>query len=249
MDLKKNSVSADEELEKLRYELEAEKQKKSRLGKRIDHLEQTIEHLTKLFEDDVTNDECQKWRTKYEMQAGLNWKLEDDIRTLNRRVIEANQLLYDKNRLKRKFRADGRMQKEEDTVRPYEVKLLEREKLILQGELRNAEHRLDRESQMFYKLDEECRRIERDIGINTYSIIHQLNHSQQLQKPIHRQAKKKQTPLGGPSAFSSSSYVIGPNNQRSTDDVNSGQRHRPLLNDQTRRKKDQRKPTLPTYNY
>lgn len=28
MDLKKNSVSADEELEKLRYELEAEKQKK-----------------------------------------------------------------------------------------------------------------------------------------------------------------------------------------------------------------------------
>lgn len=36
-----------------------------------------------------------KWRTKYEMQANLNWKLEDEIETLNRRVIEANQLLKD----------------------------------------------------------------------------------------------------------------------------------------------------------
>ncbi|KAK7495234.1 hypothetical protein BaRGS_00013416 [Batillaria attramentaria] len=142
--------SVDEfELEKLRAEIQQEKQMKEMLDQSAAELKATIEELEKRF-DSIEN-EGNEWKTRFETQQEMNQQLERQIILLQNKVEEARRNLREANKTPR----DNRNFDDLSDASPQMIKALEREKNLLFNQLRDLEWRLDQESKAYHKANDE----------------------------------------------------------------------------------------------
>ncbi|EDO37982.1 predicted protein [Nematostella vectensis] len=138
----------DYEIERLRAEIQQEKQMKEMLEQSSEELDKTIVELQGKFE--IAGDEDNEWKTRFETQHEMNTQLEKQI-----------ILLRDKLEQMKIPSREGKPH----PLRTYngltdaDVKKLmrqtERDKLQLEGQLRDLEWRLDNESKAYHKISEE----------------------------------------------------------------------------------------------
>lgn len=83
----------DFELEKLRAEIQQEKQMKEMLEQSAAELRATVEELEKRY--DTIDNEGNEWKTRYETQTEINEQLERQILMLQNKVQEAKANLKD----------------------------------------------------------------------------------------------------------------------------------------------------------
>ncbi|XP_078324545.1 coiled-coil domain-containing protein 169-like isoform X5 [Crassostrea virginica] len=86
-------VMDDFELEKLRAEIQQEKQMKEMLEQSAAELRATVEELEKRY--DTIDNEGNEWKTRYETQTEINEQLERQILVLQNKVQEAKANLKD----------------------------------------------------------------------------------------------------------------------------------------------------------
>nr|XP_022321998.1 uncharacterized protein LOC111123743 isoform X7 [Crassostrea virginica] len=88
-------VMDDFELEKLRAEIQQEKQMKEMLEQSAAELRATVEELEKRY--DTIDNEGNEWKTRYETQTEINEQLERQILVLQNKVQEAKANLKDED--------------------------------------------------------------------------------------------------------------------------------------------------------
>uniref|UniRef100_K1Q7Z2 UPF0594 protein C13orf38-like protein n=1 Tax=Magallana gigas TaxID=29159 RepID=K1Q7Z2_MAGGI len=88
-------VMDDFELEKLRAEIQQEKQMKEMLEQSAAELRATVEELEKRY--DTIDNEGNEWKTRYETQTEINEQLERQILMLQNKVQEAKANLKDED--------------------------------------------------------------------------------------------------------------------------------------------------------
>ncbi|XP_061184727.1 coiled-coil domain-containing protein 169-like isoform X7 [Saccostrea echinata] len=192
-------VMDDFELEKLRAEIQQEKQMKEMLEQSAAELRATVEELEKRY-DTIDNEDSKRdrssasssddldwneWKTRYETQSEINEQLERQILMLQNKVQEAKANLKDedlaeldlrpgKGILKRrgagKTPRDLKNFDDLSDANKYMVRSLEKEKQMLQGQIRDIEWRLDQESKAYHKANDERKTYSLEINSTKGSI-------------------------------------------------------------------------------
>ena len=170
-------MDGDFEIEKIRQEIQQEKQMKEMLEQSAAELRATVEELENRY--DTIDNEGNEWKTRFETQTEINEQLERQILNLQNKVQEAKANLKDDD-----FYPDGRvrpyrrrhqtagktprdMNRFDDLsdANPHMIKSLEKEKQMLSSQLRDLEWRLDQESKAYHKANDE--RKSYNLEINT----------------------------------------------------------------------------------
>ncbi|XP_033743881.1 coiled-coil domain-containing protein 169-like isoform X12 [Pecten maximus] len=157
-------VVGDFELEKIRAEIQQEKQMKEMLEQSTAELQYTIDELEKRYDGVV--DEGNEWKTRCETQQEMNEQLDKQIFMLQSKVQEAKSNLKDVPVTKDpgqylKTLAAGKSTKDMKNfddlsdATPHMVRMLEKEKNMLHSQMRDIEWRLDQESKAYHKAHEE----------------------------------------------------------------------------------------------
>ncbi|XP_060566118.1 coiled-coil domain-containing protein 169-like isoform X20 [Ruditapes philippinarum] len=173
------------ELEKLRAEIQQERQMKEMLDQSARELRITVEELEKRYEAIESEDpdltaRGNEWKTRFETQEEMNQQLERQIIMLQDKIEEAKRNLKDEIDRKRDKRIAARkkagktprdMKSFDDLsdyihhlkrildieakANPAMVKNMEKEKNLLYNQLRDLEWRLDQESKAYHKANDE----------------------------------------------------------------------------------------------
>ncbi|XP_028403508.1 coiled-coil domain-containing protein 169-like [Dendronephthya gigantea] len=143
-------VEMDNEIMRLREEIEQEKQMKQMLDQSKYELEQTVDRLSE--KQDSIDDEDNEWKTRYQTQYQINEQLEKQKIMLQDKLQSFRESSKNGNRHIQK-----RTNKEElsDVDIKKLMKQLDREKIDLEGQLKDLEWRLNNESRSFHKLEED----------------------------------------------------------------------------------------------
>ncbi|XP_041357212.1 coiled-coil domain-containing protein 169-like isoform X2 [Gigantopelta aegis] len=139
----------DFELEKLKAEIQQEKQMKEMLDQSASELQVTVSELEKRL--DYVDNEGNEWKTRFETQEEMNQQLERQIVLLQSKVEEAKKNLREASKSPR----DNRSYEEVADANPQMIKNFEREKQSLYNTLRDLEWRLDQESKAYHKANDE----------------------------------------------------------------------------------------------
>ncbi|XP_061184728.1 coiled-coil domain-containing protein 169-like isoform X8 [Saccostrea echinata] len=192
-------VMDDFELEKLRAEIQQEKQMKEMLEQSAAELRATVEELEKRY-DTIDNEDSKRdrssasssddldwneWKTRYETQSEINEQLERQILMLQNKVQEAKANLKDedlaeldlrpgKGILKRrgagKTPRDLKNFDDLSDANPHMIRMLEKEKNVLVNQLRDMEWRMDQESKAYHKANDERKTYSLEINSTKGSI-------------------------------------------------------------------------------
>ncbi|XP_060566132.1 coiled-coil domain-containing protein 169-like isoform X33 [Ruditapes philippinarum] len=165
------------ELEKLRAEIQQERQMKEMLDQSARELRITVEELEKRYE--AIESEGNEWKTRFETQEEMNQQLERQIIMLQDKIEEAKRNLKDgtyyAENLKTMLYLSGKTPRDmksfddlsdyihhlkrildiEAKANPAMVKNMEKEKNLLYNQLRDLEWRLDQESKAYHKANDE----------------------------------------------------------------------------------------------
>ncbi|XP_052793834.1 coiled-coil domain-containing protein 169-like isoform X25 [Mya arenaria] len=165
------------ELEKIRAEIQQERQMKEMLDQSAKELRITVEELEKRYE--AIENEGNEWKTRFETQEEMNQQLERQIIMLQDKIEEAKRNLKDgeyyTENLKTMLFLSGKTPRDmksfddlsdyishlkrlleiESKANPQMVKTMEREKQQLYNQLRDLEWRLDQESKAYHKANDE----------------------------------------------------------------------------------------------
>ncbi|XP_052793826.1 coiled-coil domain-containing protein 169-like isoform X19 [Mya arenaria] len=171
------------ELEKIRAEIQQERQMKEMLDQSAKELRITVEELEKRYEAienegmykylEMVEEERNEWKTRFETQEEMNQQLERQIIMLQDKIEEAKRNLKDAE--SKKKIAPGKTPRDmksfddlsdyishlkrlleiESKANPQMVKTMEREKQQLYNQLRDLEWRLDQESKAYHKANDE----------------------------------------------------------------------------------------------
>ncbi|XP_060566123.1 coiled-coil domain-containing protein 169-like isoform X25 [Ruditapes philippinarum] len=171
------------ELEKLRAEIQQERQMKEMLDQSARELRITVEELEKRYEAIESEDpdltaRGNEWKTRFETQEEMNQQLERQIIMLQDKIEEAKRNLKDADLVQlyqsKKIEA-GKTPRDmksfddlsdyihhlkrildiEAKANPAMVKNMEKEKNLLYNQLRDLEWRLDQESKAYHKANDE----------------------------------------------------------------------------------------------
>ncbi|XP_070552206.1 coiled-coil domain-containing protein 169-like isoform X2 [Ptychodera flava] len=221
----------DEEydLERLRAEIQQERQMKEMLDQSTAELRITVAELEKRL--DGVEEEGNEWKTRYETQEELNQQLEKQILMFREKVDQAKLMAKEGRNSEMKTYdelSEGSLKKL--------IRQLEKEKASIESQLRDYEWRLDQESKAFHKANDERKTYLTEIGQaqkdhHDHELTISLNIPQQLQamRVKHNDAKfnleeiKKRNALAGVSdpisgaAASPRSLHNVPDNQRILD--------------------------------
>eukprot|EP00105_Crassostrea_gigas_P041555 XP_019925703.1 PREDICTED: coiled-coil domain-containing protein 169 isoform X13 [Crassostrea gigas] len=209
-------VMDDFELEKLRAEIQQEKQMKEMLEQSAAELRATVEELEKRYDtidNEVTDRSSSKlgrssasssddldwneWKTRYETQTEINEQLERQILMLQNKVQEAKANLKDEDLAELDLRPGRGILKRRGAgktprdlknfddlsdANKYMIRSLEKEKQMLQGQMRDIEWRLDQESKAYHKANDERKTYSLEINstkgsINDFSTRTKLSSS------------------------------------------------------------------------
>ncbi|XP_060566120.1 coiled-coil domain-containing protein 169-like isoform X22 [Ruditapes philippinarum] len=172
------------ELEKLRAEIQQERQMKEMLDQSARELRITVEELEKRYEAIESEDpdltaRGNEWKTRFETQEEMNQQLERQIIMLQDKIEEAKRNLKDgtyyAENLKTMLYLSGKTPRDmksfddlsdyihhlkrildiEAKANPAMVKNMEKEKNLLYNQLRDLEWRLDQESKAYHKANDE----------------------------------------------------------------------------------------------
>ncbi|XP_052793825.1 coiled-coil domain-containing protein 169-like isoform X18 [Mya arenaria] len=173
------------ELEKIRAEIQQERQMKEMLDQSAKELRITVEELEKRYEAienegmykylEMVEEERNEWKTRFETQEEMNQQLERQIIMLQDKIEEAKRNLKDADLVQlyqtKKIEAESKkkiarkkagktprdMKSFDDLsdANPQMVKTMEREKQQLYNQLRDLEWRLDQESKAYHKANDE----------------------------------------------------------------------------------------------
>ncbi|XP_060566122.1 coiled-coil domain-containing protein 169-like isoform X24 [Ruditapes philippinarum] len=171
------------ELEKLRAEIQQERQMKEMLDQSARELRITVEELEKRYEAIESEDpdltaRGNEWKTRFETQEEMNQQLERQIIMLQDKIEEAKRNLKDADlvqlyqskkieeidrkrdkriaaRKKGKTPRDMKSFDDLSDANPAMVKNMEKEKNLLYNQLRDLEWRLDQESKAYHKANDE----------------------------------------------------------------------------------------------
>ncbi|XP_041463212.1 coiled-coil domain-containing protein 169-like [Lytechinus variegatus] len=135
------------DIDKIRAEIEQEKQMSLMLENSMQELETTMEELEKRY--DCILDEGNEWKTKFETQEELNALLEKQFLFLKDKLEKAKESA--KDGFSDELKAFDELS--EASLRKM-VKELEREKNSLNSQLKDYNWRLDQESKAFHKANE-----------------------------------------------------------------------------------------------
>ncbi|XP_060566141.1 coiled-coil domain-containing protein 169-like isoform X42 [Ruditapes philippinarum] len=157
------------ELEKLRAEIQQERQMKEMLDQSARELRITVEELEKRYEAIESEDpdltaRGNEWKTRFETQEEMNQQLERQIIMLQDKIEEAKRNLKDADLVQlyqsKKIEAgktprDMKSFDDLSDANPAMVKNMEKEKNLLYNQLRDLEWRLDQESKAYHKANDE----------------------------------------------------------------------------------------------
>ncbi|XP_060566139.1 coiled-coil domain-containing protein 169-like isoform X40 [Ruditapes philippinarum] len=158
------------ELEKLRAEIQQERQMKEMLDQSARELRITVEELEKRYEAIESEDpdltaRGNEWKTRFETQEEMNQQLERQIIMLQDKIEEAKRNLKDgtyyAENLKTMLYLSGKTPRDMKSfddlsdANPAMVKNMEKEKNLLYNQLRDLEWRLDQESKAYHKANDE----------------------------------------------------------------------------------------------
>ncbi|GAB1601780.1 coiled-coil domain-containing protein 169-like [Argonauta hians] len=163
-------IVSEFELEKLRAEIEQEKQTKGILENSLQELLTTVKELEDRSEG--VKDEGNEWRTRCETQEEMNKQLRQQGAILTEKVEEARNNLREAMKKPR-----GTNPQENIEMTPQYVKMLEKEKNNLTNQLRDMEWRLDQESKAYHKANDERKQYLLEINI-TKSTLEDLKMRQ-----------------------------------------------------------------------
>nr|XP_054754627.1 coiled-coil domain-containing protein 169-like [Lytechinus pictus] len=135
------------DIDKIRAEIEQEKQMSLMLENSMQELETTMEELEKRY--DCILDEGNEWKTKFETQEEFNALLEKQFLFLKDKLEKAKESA--KDGFSDELKAFDELS--EASLRKM-VKELEREKNSLNSQLKDYNWRLDQESKAFHKANE-----------------------------------------------------------------------------------------------
>ncbi|VDI69522.1 Hypothetical predicted protein [Mytilus galloprovincialis] len=141
-------MDGDFELEKIRQEIQQEKQMNEMLEQSAAELRATVEELENRY--DTVDNEGNEWKTRYETQTEINEQLERQILNLQNKVQEAKSNLKDGKTPRDMNRFDDL-----SDANPHMIRMLEKEKQMLSSQLRDLEWRLDQESKAYHKANDE----------------------------------------------------------------------------------------------
>uniref|UniRef100_A0A8W8LDR4 Coiled-coil domain-containing protein 169 n=1 Tax=Magallana gigas TaxID=29159 RepID=A0A8W8LDR4_MAGGI len=169
-------VMDDFELEKLRAEIQQEKQMKEMLEQSAAELRATVEELEKRY--DTIDNEGNEWKTRYETQTEINEQLERQILMLQNKVQEAKANLKDAGKTPRDLKNFDDL----SDANPHMIRMLEKEKNVLMNQMRDMEWRLDQESKAYHKANDERKTYSLEINstkgsINDFSTRTKLSSS------------------------------------------------------------------------
>ncbi|XP_052793840.1 coiled-coil domain-containing protein 169-like isoform X31 [Mya arenaria] len=149
------------ELEKIRAEIQQERQMKEMLDQSAKELRITVEELEKRYEAienegmykylEMVEEERNEWKTRFETQEEMNQQLERQIIMLQDKIEEAKRNLKDAGKTPRDMKSFDDL----SDANPQMVKTMEREKQQLYNQLRDLEWRLDQESKAYHKANDE----------------------------------------------------------------------------------------------
>ncbi|XP_060566127.1 coiled-coil domain-containing protein 169-like isoform X29 [Ruditapes philippinarum] len=169
------------ELEKLRAEIQQERQMKEMLDQSARELRITVEELEKRYEAIESEDpdltaRGNEWKTRFETQEEMNQQLERQIIMLQDKIEEAKRNLKDADLVQlyqskkievsieekaKNYVAAGKTPRDMKSfddlsdANPAMVKNMEKEKNLLYNQLRDLEWRLDQESKAYHKANDE----------------------------------------------------------------------------------------------
>ncbi|XP_052793831.1 coiled-coil domain-containing protein 169-like isoform X23 [Mya arenaria] len=168
------------ELEKIRAEIQQERQMKEMLDQSAKELRITVEELEKRYEAienegmykylEMVEEERNEWKTRFETQEEMNQQLERQIIMLQDKIEEAKRNLKDADLVQLyqtkkievmhespagKTPRDMKSFDDLSDANPQMVKTMEREKQQLYNQLRDLEWRLDQESKAYHKANDE----------------------------------------------------------------------------------------------
>ncbi|XP_060566146.1 coiled-coil domain-containing protein 169-like isoform X46 [Ruditapes philippinarum] len=150
------------ELEKLRAEIQQERQMKEMLDQSARELRITVEELEKRYEAIESEDpdltaRGNEWKTRFETQEEMNQQLERQIIMLQDKIEEAKRNLKDVSIEEKAGKTPRDMKSFDDLsdANPAMVKNMEKEKNLLYNQLRDLEWRLDQESKAYHKANDE----------------------------------------------------------------------------------------------
>ncbi|VDI69517.1 Hypothetical predicted protein [Mytilus galloprovincialis] len=142
-------MDGDFELEKIRQEIQQEKQMNEMLEQSAAELRATVEELENRY--DTVDNEGNEWKTRYETQTEINEQLERQILNLQNKVQEAKSNLKDAGKTPRDMNRFDDL----SDANPHMIRMLEKEKQMLSSQLRDLEWRLDQESKAYHKANDE----------------------------------------------------------------------------------------------
>ncbi|XP_058957163.2 coiled-coil domain-containing protein 169 [Pocillopora verrucosa] len=139
----------DYEIERLKAEIQQERQMKEMLEQSSVELVNTISDLEE--KNDNVESEDNEWKTRFETQQEMNNQLEKQVVLLREKLGQLKIPSRDGKPSNHLKTYNGLSDAE---IRKL-MKQLERDKTELQGQLRDLEWRLDNESKAFHKINEE----------------------------------------------------------------------------------------------
>ncbi|XP_064610040.1 coiled-coil domain-containing protein 169-like [Liolophura sinensis] len=154
----------DFELERLRAEIQQERQMKEMLDQSSAELKTTVGELDKRL--DTIGDEGNEWKTRFETQEEMNQQLQRQILMLQTKVEEARKNLKDASRTPRDIKNFDDL----SDANPQMVKALEKERNQLLNQLRDLEWRLDQESKVYHKANDERKQYVLEINSTKHNL-------------------------------------------------------------------------------
>ncbi|ELU08814.1 hypothetical protein CAPTEDRAFT_226076 [Capitella teleta] len=166
-------MTADDEfeIERLRAELAQERQMSEMLESSLKELGITLDEMDKRSHN--FDQECNEWKTRYETQVEMNQQLEKQAILLATKVEESKRTLKELKMPKTARKADT-----DAEVTPHYVKALEKEKIVMENQLRDLEWRLDQESKAYYRATEERKNYVTEISA-AKEVIENMKKNQQ----------------------------------------------------------------------
>ncbi|XP_076446908.1 coiled-coil domain-containing protein 169-like [Babylonia areolata] len=197
------TIPDEYELERLRAEVQQERQMKEMLDQSAAELKATIDELEKRF-DSIEN-EGNEWKTRFETQQEMNQQLERQVIMLQDKVEDARRNLREANKTPR----DNRNFDDMADASPQMIKALDREKNLLANQLRDLEWRLDQESKAYHKANDERKQYSLEINAAKGTISEMKSRQKMITAP-------GQEPGSTPRSYRDTTGNI-PNDQRIID--------------------------------
>ncbi|KAJ8297888.1 hypothetical protein KUTeg_024419 [Tegillarca granosa] len=171
------------ELEKIRAEIQQERQMKEMLEQSATELKATVEELEKRY--DTIDNEGNEWKTRFETQQEINEQLDKQIIALQEKVDEAKRNLKEAKDAAVAAKEANRGRAKNSificVANPHMVRMLEKEKQMLSNQLRDIEWRIDQESKAYHKANDE--RKQYSVEINATQV--NMSDSQARQKALN----------------------------------------------------------------